>query len=138
MEFLTLCIRLSQMLSFGEQCTNSAWHSAVMPECVLQGACTGIELDGVTLDPQATSIGQCVLRVNSSVFELASVRSELLLSDVYLRLERTSTELENFVTLMTISTGSTWITTSVFRGDRSNCRAIDLGRGQKMQARSAF
>lgn len=110
----------------------------LMPGYVLQGDCAGIELADVTLDPQATSIGQCVLRVNSPVFELSSVSSELLLSDVYVRMERIEGEMAFFVSLMTVNSGSAWVTTSVFRGDRSMCRAVDLGRGQKFHARSVF
>lgn len=106
-------------------------------ESALQGDCVGLELDDdVTLAPQATSIGQCVLRVNSPVFELSNVSSELLLSDVYVRMERTAAEQENFVPLMTVTSGSAWLIGSVFRGDKTNCRAIDLGRGQKLHARS--
>lgn len=76
--------------------------------------------------------------MNSPVIELSSINSELLLSDVYVRLERTPAEMESFVPLITVKSGSVWVTTSVFRGDRTKCRAVDIHRGQKFHARSAF
>lgn len=72
------------------------------------------------------------------MFELSNVSSELLLSDVYVRMERIAAEKETFVPLLTVTSGSAWVLASVFRGDKTNCRAVDLGRGQKLHARSAF
>jgi hypothetical protein len=116
-------------------------HSSRTLMCVpdlhaMQGSCVGVELDGIILDPPAPSIGQCSLTTNTSVFELSNISSELLLSDVYIRLNRTATQQASFVTLLAIKSGSAWITTTVFRGDRIRCRAVDIGRGQNLHARS--
>jgi hypothetical protein len=103
----------------------------------VQGDCAQADpLTEVTLDPGTATVSQCVLRVAAPVFEVVA-GGELLLADVYLRLERTPAQQANVVALMTILQGSSWIVDTVFRGDSVSARGIDLGHGQQVQVASA-
>lgn len=73
---------------------------------LLQGDCaSALPLQNVTLDPPLSSFGQCVITVDSSLMEIATEESQMLLSDVYIRLDRTTEQQANLVPLLSVPAG---------------------------------
>lgn len=108
------------------------------PGCSVQGDCAGIPPQaGTVLDPPVTSIGQCIITAAAPLMELRSAAT-LLLTDVYVLISRpVPTPTTQPLTLITIVTGSLWMQSAVLRGDRRDCRGVDVGLGQRLHSRSA-
>lgn len=106
----------------------------------VQGNCAGVPAPAdleTTLDPPRESIDQCIIVAAAPLLEIYNAAT-LLLSDVYIMLKREAPDASALLLpLISIPSGSLWMTNSVLRGDVSNCRGVHVGFGQHFHSSSA-